>query len=447
MDLTDYTKKQLSRASRSTIAAAMGQLPISWESSPQWLPLGHRYGEADISEVLRQDTSAGTIDGPALAQRMAASLPSHVLDGWSLFGRAVHCLIRGDTRTAVHLGYYAELRAALAIAASEGIAIFDRQHFVLAADGTAHRLCTERGVQTKSGTHSAIWPVYDWWAQQPAALNLITRVIQPGGKAIHDWFDEPARYDLYVASNAREWLNDWGLDLKRMNQDRGARNASSYGPSALHNWQTINHSESVKIVIDLWRMFDPTGSSTFEQIDRLFLRRIFLQAFRSQTGRQPGSKNWNLEIGRFVDRFLDDHADNHHVRMNRDTWRQFLLELEGNGSASPLAYASKSSNSNAEYFPVEMLCRAALLLRLASGSCGDHLVQANSDWESLMFWLDDIGVRRGYWAPHAHPEKAIELWKNIEEFIDEIEEGVTDPELRQSELEECERIGMWGFGV
>ena len=447
MDLTDHAKEQLSRASRSSISAAMGQLPITCENSPQWLPEGHRYGEADISKVLRQDTKAGTIDGPALAQRMAASIPSHVLDGWSLFGRAVHCLIRGDTRAAVHLGYYAELRAALAIVASEGIGIFDKQHFVLAPDGTAHRLCSEEGMPTESGTHSAIWPVYGWWVQQPTALDLITRVIQPGGKPIQEWFNEPARDDLYVVASAREWLNDWGLDLKRMNKDRGARNASSYGPSALHRWQTIDHSESVRIVIDLWRIFDPTGSSRFEQIDRLFLRRIFLRGFRNRTTRQPGSKNWNLEIGRFVDVFLDAHADNHHVQTDRANWRRFLVEPEGNGSTSLLAYASKSSSSNAAYFPVEMLSRAALLLRLASGSCGYHLLQANSDWESLMFWLDDIGARRGFWSSRRHPEDAVELWTDIAEVLEEIEAGVTDPDYERSELEECERIGMWGFGI
>ena len=31
----------------------------------------------------------------------------------------------------MHLGYYAELRAVLAIVASEGIGIFDRLHFVI----------------------------------------------------------------------------------------------------------------------------------------------------------------------------------------------------------------------------------------------------------------------------------------------------------------------------
>ena len=447
MVLTDYAKQQLSGASRSAIAAAMRQLPMVGSESPEWLPSGHRYDAPDISGILRRDTEASVIDGRALAQRMAASLPSHVLDGWSLFGRAVHCLIRGDTRTAVHLGYYAELRAVLAIVASEGIAIFDRQHFVVDADGTAHRLCSAEGVPTDRGTHTMIWPVYDWWIQQPPALELMQRVIQPAGKTIQEWFDVPERDALYIASSAQQWLNDWGLDLKRMNADRGARNASSYGPSALHRWQTIERFESVRIAADLWRMFDPTLSSRFERIDRLLLRRIFLRGFESRTTRRPGSKNWNIEINREAERFLDDREDNHLVQLNREYWHQFLVELEENEATTVLTYASKSSDADAVHYPVEMLSRAALLLRIASGSCGFLLVQAGSDWESLMFWLDDIGTRRGFWVPGQHPEIATELWADIVEALDDIEEGLIDDRNGLTELEECERIAMWGFGL
>ena len=347
----------------------------------------------------------------------------------------------------MHLGYYAELRAVLAIVASEGIAIFDRQHFVVDADGGAHRLCSEEGVPTKHGTHAVIWSAYDWWVQQSTALDLIERVIQPTGKAIQEWFDVPERDALYIASSAREWLDDWGLDLKRMSADRGARNASSYGPSALHRWQTIERLESVRIVTDLWRVFDPTVSSRFEQIDRLLLRRIFLRGFESRTTRKPGSKNWNIEIDREAQRFLNDHDDNHLVQLDRENWHRFLVGLEENENTSVLTYAAKSSNADAVYYPVEMLSRAALLLRLASGSCGFHLVQAGSDWESLMFWLDDIGTRRGFWAPARYPEVATELWADIEEVLDDIEEGLTDIRNGLLELEECERIAMWGFGV
>ena len=56
---------------------------------------------------------------------------------------------------------------------------------------------------------------------------------------LDQWFHSANWQDRYFPSNTGEWLRDWGIDLKRMNQDAKARNASSYGPSAIHNWQVI----------------------------------------------------------------------------------------------------------------------------------------------------------------------------------------------------------------
>ena len=285
MSLKNHTKIQLSCASRSAIATAMGSLPIQSQDAPGWLAPGQRYEASDISSVLRKDTDEGTIDSSALVQRIAASIPSHVLDGWSLFGRAVHCLIRGDTRAAVHLGYYAELRAVLAIVASEGIGIFNKEHFVVDEQGNAMRLCSDVGKPTASATHSMIWPVYSWWIAQPTAHDLLMRVIRPSSKAMRDWFNQPEDEQIYLAPSAQKWLADWGLDLRRMNTDQGARNASSYGPSALHGWETIEQTDALRTVIELWRTFEPADSSRFEEIDRLLLRRVLTVAL---SVKQPG---------------------------------------------------------------------------------------------------------------------------------------------------------------
>ena len=447
MSLTNHTKIQLSCASRSAIVTAMRSLPIQSQDAPGWLAPGQRYEASDISSVLRKDTDEGTIDSPALVQRIAASIPSHVLDGWSLFGRAVHCLIRGDTRAAVHLGYYAELRAVLAIVASEGIGIFNKEHFVVDEQGNAMRLCSDVGKPTASATHSMIWPVYSWWIAQPTAHDLLMRVIRPSSKAMRDWFNQPEDEQIYLAPSAQKWLADWGLDLRRMNTDQGARNASSYGPSALHGWETIEQTDALRTVIELWRTFEPADSSRFEEIDRLLLRRVLTVAFIGQTTRKAGSKNWHLDFGNFVDSFLGNRADYSFVPADREKWKEFLVTTGEKESATPLGHASNSSRVNAEFFPVELLSRAGLLLRLASGSCADHLAEVGVTWDSLMFWLNEIGIRRGIWNQTSYPESATDLWADIAEVLEDIDEGLTVGGDSRSKLEECERIGMWGFGV
>ena len=459
MKLEIFTKQQLSQASRSAIASAMGQLPVQDEDA-RWLRKGQRYNDVNMAQVLREDSRNGTIDSPALAQRIAAGIPSHAIDGWSCFGRAIHCLMRGDTRNAIHLGYYAELRAVLAITASEGIGIFNNQHFIVDERGIVSPLCSAEGNPVRSGTHTIIWPIYEFWRQQASASALVTKIIQPGSRALQDWFASPELHDIYMTPSMKDWLGNWGLDLKRMNQDQAARNASSYGPSAIHNWKVMDDFQAVGTVIQLWRAFEPTENSSFDEIDRWLLGRILRTIFQGRTRRRQGSKPWHREFCQFVDRFLDANIDHHLIQSDRANWKRFLAETNGDESVSMLECAGRDSSMNDASFPVELLSRAGLLLRLASGMCSLHFAEAGMTWGSLMFWLNDIGIRRGFWKQNAYPENSIDIWSDISEALEEIEEALSQgtatgfhnshpASLTYSlcKMEECERIGMWGFNV
>ena len=460
MSLTSYTEQQLSDASRIAISNAMADLPLD-VGSPQWLLSGQKYRRADILQELRDDYRNQCIDGRALAQRIAASIPSHVVDGWSYFGRAIHCLIRGDTRNSVHLGYYAELRAALAILAAEGIGVFNDQHFVIDSGFVGHRLESERASPIKSGTHSIIWPLYRWWSQQKMSQDLVASVIQPGGREMSAWLNSPSGGSRQLLASAEIWLRDWGLDLKRMNQDRGARNASSYGPSAIHGWQILTGEAAIDTVVNLWKLFRPDTSSRFNEVDRLFLRRVVRARFNNQTERRMGSRRWNRDFSVFVDNWLDERTNLQIETREQNQWRVFLTDPIGE-NGFPLESSSGQATINDSQFPVESLSRAALLLRIATGSCGLHLKAIGIGWDSLEFWLNDIGVRRGFWERGAYPDDPTDLWTDIEEALDILDQaqqsgniqsqsplGTNSPSFISSltRLEECERVGLWGFGI
>ena len=361
MILTAYSKQQLSEASRDAITDAMGQLPLD-ATPPRWLLQGQKYSDANIADALRTDQINGTVDDSALAQRIAASVPSHVMDGWSYFGRAIHCLIRGDTRNSVHLGYYAELRAALAIMAAEGIGIFDRQHFIIDKDGVSQRLCTTTITPTTSGTHKIIMACISLWYQQKISLDLLASIIQPGGSAIIHWFNSPSKRNLYLSSSTGEWLKDWGIDLKRMDQDSKARNASSYGPSAIHNWHILLGVEAVDTVKRLWGLFRPHYSSPFYEVDRLILHKVLRTVFAAQTKRKKGYKRWTHDFSIFVDDFLEEQIDSQIVEHNRPQWKQFLCDDEA-GTGFFLESAGRRSTADASSFPVEVLARAAPVVK------------------------------------------------------------------------------------
>jgi len=91
----------------------------------KWLGVTNRYSKDTIAKI-KSDASAKKIREPQqLSQYISASCLLHCSDGWSYLGKAILSILRGDPHRARHLAYYAELRAAVALLATEGIGIFN----------------------------------------------------------------------------------------------------------------------------------------------------------------------------------------------------------------------------------------------------------------------------------------------------------------------------------
>src|SRR5687767_14472213 len=88
--------------------------------SSKWINKGNRY-RVNCTDQYETDIKAHppAVDHPHLTSYIAASGPCHLIDGWSFLGRSIDAALRSDSYTAIHLGYYAELRAAMAILACE----------------------------------------------------------------------------------------------------------------------------------------------------------------------------------------------------------------------------------------------------------------------------------------------------------------------------------------
>src|SRR5262245_42087950 len=124
--LTKDGKAKLRRASRESIAFYFQGLSAT-DRKAKWIHGNNRYRVRCTSRY-ETDLKATppTVDDSALVAYVAASGPCHVIDGWSFIGRAIDSMLRGDTYGAIHLGYYAELRAAMALLACEGVGIFSQ---------------------------------------------------------------------------------------------------------------------------------------------------------------------------------------------------------------------------------------------------------------------------------------------------------------------------------
>src|ERR1051326_4755196 len=99
-------KKLIRFASRGEVQDYFIRLP-NRERRRKWLRLGNRY-RSECTRLYSRDLAAGTVDHHQLADYIAASGPTHAIDGWSLLGRAIDSSLRGDPSPAFHFAYYAK---------------------------------------------------------------------------------------------------------------------------------------------------------------------------------------------------------------------------------------------------------------------------------------------------------------------------------------------------
>jgi hypothetical protein len=179
-----------------------------------------------------------------LAQYIAASVALHSNDGWSYLGRSVACLLAGDAHRALHLAYYAELRASMSLLASAGIGIFNTRHFIVP---TANSTTNLRFTQ---GTHLIAWLALKQWSQQAASGALFAQLIRPEGRTLDQWF-QPQGGASTLAPQAKSWFMQWGMDLDLATKDRDARNESSYRPDGVPATRELNAKDGLEFVRDM----------------------------------------------------------------------------------------------------------------------------------------------------------------------------------------------------
>ena len=413
--------------------------------SARWIGETNQYASNVISEL--KNWSKDSKDKKReLAQYIAASAVLHANDGWSYLGRAISCLMVGDPHRALHLAYYAELRACMSLLAGVGIGIFNHSHYVIDAPDSTKRL------NSPYGTHEVVWLALEFWSRQPASGSLFTRLIRPEGISLDDWF-APIGGVATLAAQAHDWFIQWGMDLNFTIDDRNARNESSYRPDGIPLSWEIPSTDVLEFTKDLWLTLEPSDQSSFEQVDQHILRLALGNQFHGLTGEQPSDSNPNFVayIAKVVQmRGLPESATRR--------WIDFLLRRRV--ATDPQIFtASGSKPANAASDPIGMLSRAVLLLRVATGSAHDLLKQAGFDTMGLSFWWGAIGAARGLWKPSTPPDQLKDLWADIYDTLLEVGDvSTSDPAAFSSinglvhemggplsTLCSHERVGLWGL--
>jgi hypothetical protein len=428
-------KKILIKASRKKIEEYFINLPKSRRST-KWIQKCNRY-RLECSERYKADcrSDAPTLSKEHLIGYVSASAPTHVIDGWAYLGRAIDSALRGDQYNAIHLGYYAELRAAMALLAGEGIAIFSRFHAVVDKDGSIFPFPNKPN-KNGLGTHQAVWPILTHWAGRKRAAILIDQAVSPNSISLTRWLTAGGA-NVSVPAIAQQWLSTWGLDLAAFDDDHELRNLASYRPSELRKPDLIDIHETAQYVEELWQLFEPSSPRRFPGIERVLLRK----AWRQSNNKNPTPQSLE-SIGISA--------------VEAREWSKFLASPN---DPKPLELAKNRSEIENPLCHLGVLSRAALLLFVATTTARRLLADATYTAGDLGFWWRRYGASRGLWPAGAAPEDPQDLWANIADTVGESEAwrasnpigtaSLTD--WRQSQVSALrtlggfELVGIWGL--
>ena len=424
----------LRKASRDKIAEHFTDLPQSWRST-KWINHNNRY-RLRCTSRFEKDLRAhpSTLNSGHLLKYLSASAPSHVIDGWSCLGRAIECGFRGDVYSSMHLGYYAELRAAMGLLAAQGMGIFNRRHAVIDKTGgiLAFPFSAKPKKPAKCGTHAMIWPILNHWSGLQCAADLIDELIRPNTISISTWLDT-LKIAVPLRAVARWWLSTWGLDLEAAESDHDLRNLASYRPSELRKPQLIEPSEFIMFVEQLWRLFEPSAGRRFPNLERLLLRQVVR---RNHPSPVPVSDLQKLGMNDVEAR----------------QWSDYLSKPE---DPLPLQLARKSVPIEDATCFLRVTARAALLLFVATTAARLLLTNAGFTASELAFWWERHGEERCIWETGAAPGDPLDIWQDILQSIMDSETwragnvGGSLRNWRNSQPREMlgafEMIAIWGL--
>ena len=420
----------LKQASRSAIREVVSDLEEYWLKE-SWLSDSNPYRQ-DVIKQLKKENQIS--DHTQLAEYVAASAIVHCFDGWSYLGRALEAEMAGDPDATRHLGYYAELRAAMSVLAGNGIGVFDRKNIIV----TEEQECV---FLNHSGTHTFVWEALEAWAKLPAGIDIFFQVIKPGGIPLREWLDQFSAGSNFIAS---EWLQQWGFDLSQLTIDRGARNLASYRPTAFTSPGPRPAVDTMEAIQKFWEICEPGAVGGFPVLDRyLLLRSLALVIDKDD----PQARNLYESQRSMMLNALDPKV------LSSDQWNEFLKYDNLQDIHQVIQDADADDDSFHLDHSKQVLARATLLLRVATGSSADLLDEADlTVKEDLAFWWSSAAVRRRLWSEAGAPSSFTDLWQDIDEALTLSDQWPQDYYTLWSNhareaatLATAERVFLWGL--
>lgn len=437
----------IQKASSGPVQDAANSLRIRYFPRAQWLGVRNRYARNTKKRIEEDADPSRSPIQTQLTQYAAASIVLHCFDGWSFLSRAVACLIDGDHAAALHMAYYAELRAGMSFLATSGICIFDDKHVWFDAKGECGYF--------QGSTHQVVWEAISKWADWAPNSTRLLQLLSFRGISFENWLNAASILPGSPPTTllARDWLKTWSLDLEQFANDRSLRNEVSYRPQRLYAQKTSNHAiDALQSLVQFWRACEPSSFDRFSVLDVHLLSRALASSFQIRTASKPSGKRYRV--------FLENALSN--LGLSGDTTlREFLIQQGIAANHELLQQAGTTPNAQeAVISPLPVLARAILLLRLAAAATSDFLRASGISRSDLAFWLDSIGEQAGLWDPADKPDDLTDMWEDMRFSLENLEvwcaragTSCTPFEIRKSipnelsQVTRFERVGFWSVGL
>ncbi len=430
--LTSQTEGEITQASSSAIKNEFSKLTSNF-SVNKWVKNTNAL-RSDTIEVIKNNN----FTNDDMADYIAASTITHLHDAWVFFGRAINALLNGDTVSARHMAYYSELRSAMSILATEGIAIFNTKHYYIDSSAQCHPLSQQKG------THEMLWAVIEYWSTLDKARTVLLNSIKPLGITLNSWLLSGGINALiHLSSDIYKCI---GIDLKNLANDHNIRNRLSYRPSSIHVNTPLGTVENYNFVNEVWKKLEPG----YKELDLAVLKQT-IDVLTSSGNIEDKSLfvNQILQNTSFAEGRKSELL-NYLLAPDMDT----IISRAMNTNTSVDSAIADANNH------FDVFSRTLLLLRIATGANHELMRSASIDLDNLNFWWHDIFEKKSFIAEVDQELEQCsmqDLWNDINDVaIENVSKTMSDSQINLYRAKEdlsyssllfgeTERAMLWGL--
>ena len=417
--LGNADKQRIAGASQAGVLRHAAQVQGYLSGRQRWLGLNNIYREDPVARLRHEQDNAIPFNSKHLGEYITASALLHCWDGWTFLGRALHAHACGLPDVSRHLAYYAELRGAMSLLATQGIGVFNLQHFVIKSDGQVDAL-------SPNGTHVATWLYLQEWAKS-AGSKLIGEVIAPESVRMEMWVrsipGQPAWTPL-----GTDWLLRLGLDLRRMADDRAARNFSELSPECPCALGCAFVAGGSTLREGFCPEFGASGSNRLQRARCPFPPAHLRSAFTSLTNSTPrqAPRQYEAAVAGATEIVVPDEDRRNLIA---DCLRRQHEPLD----SIVIEFAERTDAPTHPLHHMQVMSRAAILLRLATGSVAPRMFGAVAlEPEMTRWWWAAAGTNHGLSGFGPYVRAVTRYFADIDEGLSDLSDSLDAPNTENS---------------